>query len=70
MRRTFTETMKLGITIDKRSKNDAWGIYFHLSVESFYIGLTLAGIDAEFHIHNVRDIVYPSSSSTVKEDKE
>ena len=40
------------------SKNMAWGYFIQLSLESFYFCFTLAGIDFEFHIHNLRDIVY------------
>ena len=40
------------------SYNMAWGFYFNLSFESLYIAITLAGIDVEFHIHNLRSICY------------
>ena len=41
------------------SENMAWGYYFNLSKESLYIAITLAGVDIEFHIHNLRSVVYP-----------
>ena len=46
------------IDINKTTYNEAWGIYIHLSTESFYFAFTFAGVDIEFHIHNLRDIVY------------
>ena len=48
--------------INWRNRNEAWGFYFHLDWESFYIAFTLAGVDIEFHIHNLRDIVYEEDS--------
>lgn len=44
--------------IDWESKNMAWGYFIQLSRESFYFCVTLAGIDIEFHIHNVRSVIY------------
>ena len=40
------------------SENMAWGFYFSLSFEAFYLAITLAGIDFECHIHNLRSVVY------------
>lgn len=45
------------------SEDMGWAYYFYLGWRSFFIGVTLAGIDIEFHIANMRGIVYP------KEDK-
>ena len=40
------------------SDNMAWAYYFHLDWESLYIAVVLAGIDIQFHIYNLRDIIY------------
>ena len=40
------------------SENMGWGFYFNLSWESLYISITLAGVDVEFHIHNLRSVIY------------
>jgi len=57
-------------TIIKReweSENMAWRFYFNISTESFYIAVTLAGVDLEFHIHNLRSVIYDSSEETKNE---
>ena len=40
------------------SEDMGWAYYFYLDWESFYIAIVLAGIDIQFHIHNLRDIIY------------
>lgn len=44
--------------IDWESKNMAWAIYLSLSRQAFYVCFMLAGVDFEFHIHNLREVVY------------
>jgi len=44
--------------IQWESKNMAWGYFFQLSSKSFYITVTIAGVDIEFHIANLRNVVY------------
>ena len=55
--------------IQWESENMAWGFYFHLGWKSFFIAFTIAGVDVEFHIYNVRDIVYDSSTSIIEGEK-
>lgn len=45
------------------SENMRWAYYFHLDWEAFYIAFTIAGVDIQFHIHNVRSILYPKEVS-------
>lgn len=45
------------------SENMAWGLFLQLSLESFYLCFTLAGIDIQFHIHNLRNIIYHDSET-------
>ena len=44
--------------ISWESENGGWGFYFSLSWKAFYIAVTLAGVDIEFHFHNLREVVY------------
>lgn len=44
--------------IQWESKNMGWGVFICLNWESFYFCFTLAGIDVEFHIHNLRKEIY------------
>ena len=44
--------------IEWESKNMAWGVFFCLTWTEFYFCVVLAGIDFEFHIHNLRKVIY------------
>lgn len=48
--------------IDFESKNMAWRFYLHIEWTCFYIALVIAGVDIEFHITNLRDIIYENRS--------
>ena len=65
MSRTIISTMKKGITKMWYNENESWGFYFHLSTKSVYIAVVIAGIDIEFHVHNVRSIVYYSEEKVI-----
>jgi len=40
------------------SYNLAWEFYLNIDWKNFFMIITLAGINMEFHICNVRDICY------------
>lgn len=40
----------------RESKDMNWELYFSLTAEAFYIAVKLAGVDIEFHIHNLRGV--------------
>jgi len=50
--------------LDWESDNMAWGIYISLNWRAFYFCIVLAGIDFEFHIHNLRDVFYEETQSS------
>lgn len=53
--------------IDLESADMAWRFYLNIKWTCFYIAVVIAGIDIEFHIINLRDVIYQSSASKVIE---
>ena len=48
--------------IDRESENMAWRFYFSIGWDHFFIAVVIAGVDIEFHVQNVRNILYGEAS--------